>query len=260
MRAGLHAAVHSPLRAGPCKAAIQCTPAGSAPLRLTRAARRHTPQGVDQSPTDPSLYGKCTSAIEPGFMQSHWCKVGAIGKWPAEPTDKAKKCLKYGRATIYRGPIYGSSPNHLAACNQRLYGSDDAALVAVSTKYLKTFQGGWAPDKGACGQCMCVRMHGADEAFNTGLQKPMVKKHLGLTFAARVRARALGGGWVQHCAPRTPCVPARTPACFRSGTHPGMKALPMHACRTPTMPPPAPTPLPNTPGGRPLLRVRRRPH
>jgi hypothetical protein len=147
--------------------------------------------GVDQTPSDPANYGKCTSALESfvGAASSQWCKFAQLGLWPAPPSDKAKQCLKFGRATIYRGPIYGSSAQHKAACNQYLYGGDEAAMVAVSTKYLKTFQGGWAPDKGSCGMCMCVRLHGADDKFNSGLQRDPASKHIGLTFLAKVGDR-----------------------------------------------------------------------
>lgn len=149
-----------------------------------------TVSGVDQSPSNPSDWGKCTGAIEGQFAAwSHWCKTSGIGLWPQPPTDSAKQCLKFGRTTIYRGPIYGSSPQHKAACNKILHGEDDAALVAVSTKYLKSYQGGWAGDKGACDKCMCVRMHGADEVFNPGLQKDNAAKHIGLTFKAKVGDR-----------------------------------------------------------------------
>lgn len=109
-----------------------------------------------------------------------------MGTWPDGPSSRAQQCLKFGRATIYRGPIYGSSPQHKAACNKVLRGNNDAAMVAVSTKYLKTYQGGWADDKGACNKCMCVRMHGADDKFNSGLQTDKASKHIGLTFLAQV--------------------------------------------------------------------------
>ncbi|KAI8464817.1 MAG: hypothetical protein J3K34DRAFT_439029 [Monoraphidium minutum] len=146
--------------------------------------------GLDQSPTSPSNWGKCTSALEsfvaPG---SHWCKFGELGTWPAPPTDKAKKCLKFGRSTIYRGPIYGSSSGHKAACNKWLQGDDNYAMVAVSTKYLKTYEGGWAASKGACDKCMCIRMHGGDDKFNTGLQKEHAQKSIGLTFMGKVGDR-----------------------------------------------------------------------
>jgi hypothetical protein len=145
-------------------------------------------KGADQSPTDPSNYGRCTSAIESQFLTySHWCKAGGIGMWPEEPNSQAKKCLKFGRATIYRGPVYGSSTEHKAACNKVMVGDDEAGMVAVSTKYLKTYQGGWAGDKGACDRCMCVRLHGVDDNFNRGVQHDNVKPRLGLTFLARVR-------------------------------------------------------------------------
>lgn len=141
--------------------------------------------GVDQSATSPAEYGKCTK-IQKDFMGSHWCKFGNLGTWPGAPSGKAQKCLKFGRASIYRGPIYGSSGEHKAACNKVLMGDDKFAMVAVSTKYLKTFQGGWTADQGACHKCMCVRMHGADDAFNKGVQKETASKRLGLTFLAKV--------------------------------------------------------------------------
>lgn len=146
---------------------------------------------MDQSPTDPGMYGKCSSAIE-SFLRphSHWCKFNDMGLWPeGGPTSRAKQCMKFGRATIYRGPVYGSSPQHKAACNRVLRGDDDAAMVAVSTKYLKTYQGGWASDTGACWKCMCVRLHGGDNKFNSGLQKDVAKERLGLTFLAKVGDR-----------------------------------------------------------------------
>jgi hypothetical protein len=65
-------------------------------------------------------------------------------------------------------------------------GDDKHAMVAVSTKYLKTYQGGWTSDTGACNKCMCVRMHGGDDSFNSGLQKEAVNKRIGLTFMAKV--------------------------------------------------------------------------
>lgn len=143
---------------------------------------------VDQSPTPASEWGRCVN-IEKWFTGSHWCKFGKVGLWPEPPKPRAQQCLKFGRATIYRGPIYGSSPAHKAACNAVLKGSDEAAMVAVSTKYLKTFQGGWNADTGSCGKCMCIRMHGADELFNSGLQKDRAQKHLGLTFMGKVGDR-----------------------------------------------------------------------
>jgi len=168
--------------------------AAAAALPAALAAAGQCPQvpfvvGVDQTPSNPAFYGKCTGALEKWIdaKSSHWCRFGDLGSWPNGPTDKAKKCMKFGRATIYRGPIWGSSPQHKAACNKVLTGDDQAALVAVSTKYLKTYQGGWASDKGACDKCMCVRMHGGDDKFNKGLQREALSKHVGLTFLAKVR-------------------------------------------------------------------------
>lgn len=163
----------------------------AAPLALADGNCGQVPyvKGMDQSPSYANQWGLCTGAVENIHGWSHWCKAGQMGMWPAPPTAQAQKCLKYGRTTIYRGPIYGSSYGHKAACNLRLKGNDRAAMVAVSTKYLKTYQGGWAGDKGACGQCMCVRLHGGDDKFNTGLQKDAASKHIGLTFLAQVGDR-----------------------------------------------------------------------
>lgn len=46
--------------------------------------------GVDQSPSDPSHYGKCVN-LEKAWMdshQSHWCKFGQLGM---VSRDKKKK-------------------------------------------------------------------------------------------------------------------------------------------------------------------------
>ena len=80
----------------------------------------------------------------------------------------------------------------MQACKKNIKGDDKAALVAVSTKYLKTYQGGWAADKGACGKCICVRLHGGDDKFNSGINKNAAQKHIGLTFLGKVR---IGAGW-----------------------------------------------------------------
>jgi hypothetical protein len=164
--------------------ALAAVPAALADQQCSQVP--HVP-GIDQSPTNAGQWGLCTGALEGVASGSHWCKAGQMGLWPAPPTAQAQKCLKYGRTTIYRGPIYGSSYGHKAACNLRLKGEDEAAMVAVSTKYLKTYQGGWAGDKGSCGKCMCIRLHGGDDKFNTGLQKEAASKHIGLTFLGKVR-------------------------------------------------------------------------
>lgn len=70
-----------------------------------------------------------------------------------------------------------------------LVGSNTHALMAVSTKYLSSRQGGWEPSPGACGKCMCVRMHGCDEAYNPYPDRGNVLRHVGLTFAAVVGDR-----------------------------------------------------------------------
>jgi hypothetical protein len=170
---------------------VALTAAQSCPVSIPRIP------GIDQSPTNPADWGKCTSALEGSFGKySHWCKFGRLGMYPTPPTEKARQCLKFGRASIYRGPIYGSSVGHLAACNRILRGNDDFAMVAVSTKYLKTYQGGWTSNRGACHQCMCIRLQGADNEYNKGLQTDSVDAHRGLTFLGKVRAAGAGAAHV----------------------------------------------------------------
>lgn len=51
-----------------------------------------------------------------------------------------------------------------------LEGSNETAMVAVSTKYLKTSQHGWVDDKGSCGRCMCIHVRGVDNLYNPGVK------------------------------------------------------------------------------------------
>lgn len=143
--------------------------------------------GVDSSASDPASYGSCTRAVEPQIRhRSHWCIFNRMGSYPEFPNDATRGSLKFGRMTSYRGPINGSSPQHLAACKTQLLGSRTHASVAVSTKYLKTYQGGWASNTGACGKCMCISILGADDAYNTGLQRWAVARRKGSSFMGRV--------------------------------------------------------------------------
>jgi hypothetical protein len=234
-----------------------------------------TLSGVDQSATPPSEYGKCTSKTQTTYTsKSHWCAFNKMGSWPAAPSGKARQCLKFGRSTIYRGPIYGSSSAHKAACNRVLRGNDNFAMVAVSTKYLKTFQGGWTKDQGACHKCMCIRMHGGDDLFNKGLQKERVQQRMGLTMLGKVRGAgawrvprrvARGCAGVRWSAQGRAQAGAIRPAasCARGSRKQVRRAghtLPPMASHTHT--PHARHPPPHThtrarapPGGRPLLRV-----
>lgn len=146
--------------------------------------------GVDQSPTKPADYGKCTEKIDisqrTGPTQSHWCKFGTLGSFPDLPNAKAQQGLKFGRQTCYRGPIFGSTPDHRGACNSVLVGSNTHASVAVSTKYLNFQQGGWDTDKGACGKCMCISIFGGDSKYNIGLRESVVHSVKGVSFLGRV--------------------------------------------------------------------------
>jgi hypothetical protein len=109
-----------------------------------------------------------------------------LGSYPEFPNEAATRALKFGRQTAYRGPIYGSTPDHKGACNAVLVGSNTHAGVAVSTKYLKTEQHGWVEDKGSCGKCMCVSIFGGDDKYNAGLKLSTVHKVKGMSFMARV--------------------------------------------------------------------------
>lgn len=159
----------------------------AAPIPVPRVS------GVDQSPTLPANWGRCTTAVEASARQtSQWCKFDRLRAWPSGPSPAAIQALKFGRHTIYRGPVWAASmkyPSQKSACNTNLAGSDGHANVAVSTKYLKTYDGGWAPEKGACGKCVCIRVHGGDIGYNVGLQTPSVSPHIGLSFMGRVADR-----------------------------------------------------------------------
>jgi hypothetical protein len=113
--------------------------------------------------------------------------------------------MKFGRMTVYRGPIWGSEPAHKGACNATLVGSNEIAMVAVSTKYLKTAQHGWVDDKGSCGKCMCVHIRGVDDLYNSGVSYYHAKQYFGLTFLAQV-----SGTWFLPCSARHPAA-AHTP-------------------------------------------------
>jgi hypothetical protein len=143
---------------------------------------------TNQAPSDPSAYGVCTTAVEPALRNtSHWCRFGKLGSWPEYPNAAARGALKFGRQTMYRGPILKQK----LACNASGIGSSTHATVAVSTKYLKTYQGGWATQRGACNKCVCVSVFGADNAYNKGLKgvNSLVAKYKGLSFMGRVRDR-----------------------------------------------------------------------
>ena len=151
-----------------------------APMPVPRVA------GVDQSPTPRAEYGKCTHAMQPQYMRSsHWCRFNRLGSFPEYPNTLAQKAFKFGRQTMYRGSIYAQK----AACNVDMVGSDTHASVAVSTQYLKDFQGGWAADKGACGKCMCIGILGGDDQYNKGLQKQAVNAHRLYCFMGKVTDR-----------------------------------------------------------------------
>jgi len=183
------------LRRGPAAAAVLLLLASAAaPTALAQDATKcgiPAVPGAEQSATRPQDWGACTSALDSdgGAANKHWCKFGKIGAWPDGPSAKAQTCLKFGRMSIFRGPMYGSNDGARTACNTPHSGSANYATIAVSTKYLKTKQGGWAADKGHCGQCMCVYIHGADQAYNPGLQRDNAKVHMSYAFMGKVRDR-----------------------------------------------------------------------
>ena len=140
-------------------------------------------------PTQPTKnFGKCTSAIEENIIHtSHWCKFGKMGSFPEFPSPSSLKYLKFGRQTVYRGPIL----KQRFACNTPGIGSSRYATVALSTKYLKTYEGGWAGKgkTGACGKCVCISIFGADDMYNKGLHKWVVLKYKGMSFMGKVQDR-----------------------------------------------------------------------
>lgn len=141
---------------------------------------------TNQLPSDPNAYGQCTNAVEPALRtSSNWCRFGKMGSWPGFPNRAATQAFKFGRQTMYHGPILSQR----LACNVSGVGSNTHATVAVSTKYLKTYQGGWATQRGACGKCMCISVFGADDLYNKGLVKTLVMQYKGLSFMGRVRDR-----------------------------------------------------------------------
>jgi hypothetical protein len=142
--------------------------------------------GVDQSPTKSNDYGKCTKEVEARIQHtSHWCKFGKLGSFPEYPNYAARKALKFGRQTVFRGPILKQK----FACNVDGIGSNTHATVAVSTKYINSRQGGWDKDKGACGKCLCIHVLGADNLYSPGVQKHVVLKYKGLSFMGKVGDR-----------------------------------------------------------------------
>ena len=59
-----------------------------------------------QSPSDPSSYGLCTSAVDARIAAgSNWCHSPGFNSWPSAPAGDAVACLKFGRMTVYRGPV-----------------------------------------------------------------------------------------------------------------------------------------------------------
>jgi len=83
--------------------------------------------------------------------------------------------------TVYTGPILGKDKGHTGACAKRLIGTDEHAMVAVSTRYLNRWQGGWESTPGACGQCMVGAGWGVDRrhAFDQQLHflQPSLASH-----------------------------------------------------------------------------------
>lgn len=145
--------------------------------------------GVDQTPagTNATMYGRCTAAVERFARDtSHWCKFNRMGSWPSLPDAATARAFKFGRLTVYNGPIL----KQRFACNVPGIGSDTHATVALSTRYLKTWEGGWHPTApGACGRCVCVSLFGGDDQYNRGLQRWVVTKYKGLSFMGRVGDR-----------------------------------------------------------------------
>jgi hypothetical protein len=66
---------------------------------------------LDTTPTPPAEYGRCTPKIEPQFQNtsktpSNWCAAERFETWPPEgPAAEAAQCLKFGRLTVFSGPV-----------------------------------------------------------------------------------------------------------------------------------------------------------
>jgi hypothetical protein len=71
-------------------------------------------EGVDQSPTSPQQYGKCTAAVDARILNtSNWCMAPSFNSWPSVPTAEASACLKFGRLSVYTGPVCRESLRQL---------------------------------------------------------------------------------------------------------------------------------------------------
>jgi hypothetical protein len=149
---------------------------------------------VDQSATAPINYGKCTEAIEQSQLETYTCTRPGMNAWPGPPPLAAQKCFKFGRLTTNPGPISAGDMKATTPCNARIIGSNRHAFIAVSTKYLNGEQSAYEADPGACGQCMCVRMAGADTGAVTDTaairrQQQATLPYVGLTFVGQVGDR-----------------------------------------------------------------------
>jgi hypothetical protein len=114
-------------------------------------------------------FGTCQKIAGVMKKQSHWCKKGSILGNPRKPV------LKYGRQTVFNGPI----GKQKGWCGKILKGSNDAAGVALSTKYinLKSI----SPHSPYCGKCLCIRVLGHDEKINKSPPRA-AKKYYGTIF------------------------------------------------------------------------------
>ena len=149
---------------------------------------------VDQSATAPINYGKCTENIGQDQLETYTCTRPGMNAWPGPPPLSAQKCFKFGRLTTNTGPISAGDMKATTPCNARVIGSNRHAFVAVSTKYLNVQQSAFEADPGACGQCMCIRLAGADtgavvDAAAIRRQQQATLPYVGLTFMGMVGDR-----------------------------------------------------------------------
>lgn len=140
---------------------------------------------IDQSPTHPSMRGKCEKVQEfAKNIPNSWCAINHLAPTNSF-TPATDATMKVGRQTVFNGPILRQK----LACNVDGIGSDRFATVAVSTKYFPTFESAWnEPKPKYCGQCMCISVQGGDKS-KSHVQMDKVSKGAGLTFMGKVGDR-----------------------------------------------------------------------
>jgi len=119
-------------------------------------------------------YGICKKIDAQASEHSQWCKKG-----PLRPVPSLKRNAKFGRQTIFSGPL----GIQRGWCGKVLEGSANSVPVAISTKYIPS--NGRSPDSPYCGACICVQVVGTDETSNPH-PTPEARKYFGRVFKGKV--------------------------------------------------------------------------